>query len=433
MKKNRNGNEIAPRQPSLFVRPEKNLVAIGFFSASGKNKKNGETKSLEIKRYDEGVEKHVHVEIATLANLKLPTTADQDKYMAFLQIVEKQRQRDGAVKNPIKFTSYELIKIQGKDPTAGKNYKDIEKWLKLMKSTVITSEGAIFFANSKRWMSDTFSVFDRVQTKGQHLRDGGVAEKNYVWLSQWQLDNINNFYQISTDYNTYKTLKSSTAKLLINYLELCLNATKHVGKFEKRYDALCEFLGIKIYKYLSKAKEKLAPSLDELIDVEILKDWKITKTKNNDGLKVIFFHGSKFSPRKKIGNGSKNKELVERLMTEFKISLSKADYLVENFEDRVQIQLDAIGFRKNVKNKTAFLIKAIEEDFTLPGDYYRWLDQKDRNSKESDISKCSICDKYGMRLIEADDPDGTFRYCTHDPKTEANFREFLVKRFSHTT
>jgi hypothetical protein len=41
------------------------------------------------------------------------------------------------------------------------------------------------------YQRDIFHVFDRVVLVGQEMPDGLKAQRNYVFLSQWQLENIN--------------------------------------------------------------------------------------------------------------------------------------------------------------------------------------------------------------------------------------------------
>ena len=64
--------------------------------------------------------------------------------------------------------------------------------------------------------------------------------------------------------------------------------------FEKRYDELCQILNIRRWAYFSKIKEKLGPSLDELTKFGYLADWRIEHTSDNQGYKILLFHGEKF-------------------------------------------------------------------------------------------------------------------------------------------
>jgi hypothetical protein len=43
---------------------------------------------------------------------------------------------------------------------------------------------------------------------GMEMPDGSTAERNYVWLSDWQIENINNNYLMPIDFETYRKLRN---------------------------------------------------------------------------------------------------------------------------------------------------------------------------------------------------------------------------------
>src|SRR6476620_10660988 len=93
-----------------FVRVEKNLGTIGFFTPS-KSRSQGELreKVIRFKREVGGKTVVAEATIIPSINLGLPTTADQDKYLAFQKIVNDRRaQQGGEICNPVRFTSSEL-------------------------------------------------------------------------------------------------------------------------------------------------------------------------------------------------------------------------------------------------------------------------------------------------------------------------------------
>ena len=98
-----------------IVRVEKNLGTIGFFTPS-KSRSQGELREKVI-RFKREVGGKIIVAEATIipsVTLGLPTTADQDKYLAFQKIVNERRmQQGGEISNPIRFTSSELLAILG--------------------------------------------------------------------------------------------------------------------------------------------------------------------------------------------------------------------------------------------------------------------------------------------------------------------------------
>jgi hypothetical protein len=161
-------------------------------------------------------------------------------------------------------------------------------------STTIFSEGVVYLANEKRRVKDRFRVFERAVSFGKELPDGKVADKNYVWFSDWQLQNINSNHLLPIDLEAYRQLKNHIAKALVPLLQVWLYATRTEGIFEKRYDELCQMLNIRKYAYASLITRTLGPSLDELAEFGYLADWKIERTSDGDNYKIIFYHGEKF-------------------------------------------------------------------------------------------------------------------------------------------
>ena len=265
-----------PKQPGLFanqktsrdiVRVEKNLNTFGFFTPLHKRTENIREKRVTILvREHEGQRAEAYATILPSAKLGLPTTADQDKFYAFQKLLDHTRRLNGSISNPVAFTSAELLKLL-KRKKSGQSYREISDWLERMTLTGIRSEGVIWLAGRKSYARDTFTVFSRTVTVGQELPDGHIADQNYVWLSEWQLENLNHSYVLPIDYEVYCDLKFNISKALVPLIEIWFYAARRNPNtaIEKRYSELCELLSLRRYAHLSKIKEVMGPSLDELI------------------------------------------------------------------------------------------------------------------------------------------------------------------------
>jgi len=216
-----------------FVRVEKNLASLGFFTPSNKKIKGVKSKTILFNRQVDGQRVEVKAVILPSAAYGLPVTSDQDKYLAFQKIVSEIRRTHGEVRHPVGFSSAEILRILGLDTDAGKNYEDIIQWGKRMTLTGISSEGVVYLAGRKAWASDTFHVFERFVSVGTQMPDGTSADRNYVWLSEWQLENINDNPLLPVDLETYRQLQNHIAKALVPLLQVWLYATAHAGFFEK--------------------------------------------------------------------------------------------------------------------------------------------------------------------------------------------------------
>ena len=223
----------------------------------------------------------------------MPTTADQDKYFAFQKIIEQIRKQEGVVVNPVKFSSAAMIETLGMTD-GGRNYREIWEWLRRMTLTGVESEGVVYFAGRKKYARDVFHVFQRSVAMGEVLEDGTVAEENYVWLSEWQLENVNNRHTLPIDYDVYRTLQLHIAKALVPLLQIWFYASRREQCAERRYSDLCSLLGLQRFKALSRIKQQFGPSLDDLKEKGFVSTWDLTKTTDESDYKLCLWAGSAF-------------------------------------------------------------------------------------------------------------------------------------------
>lgn len=188
---------------------------LGFFGPSHKRIQHVKQKIIMLSRDVNGKRAESRATILPSAQYGLPTTADQDTYLAILKLATEMHRRYGKVTNPIGFTSAELLRIQAKSCVSGHHYKELHEQLMRIKTATIVSEGAAYFAGKKVWAKGAFNVITRLVLLGAQMEDGTVADKHYVWFSDWQLENINNNYLLPIDYESYKLLKNHIAKILL--------------------------------------------------------------------------------------------------------------------------------------------------------------------------------------------------------------------------
>jgi hypothetical protein len=169
-----------------LIRIEKNLAELGFFTPTSKRVKTLKSKTITLTRTIDGEQIEGKVTYLPNAILGLPSTADQDKWLAFQKIVNDIQQELGQVSNPITFRSADFLRLLGQ-VDSGSNFKDIDEWLDRMWGVNIISEGVVFYAGRKVRVKDRteIKVFERAVTVGAKLDDGTEADKNYVWLSAW--------------------------------------------------------------------------------------------------------------------------------------------------------------------------------------------------------------------------------------------------------
>jgi hypothetical protein len=385
-----------------FIRIEKNLTTLGFFTPTqGRGKIMNKPKVLRIRRELPGG-KAVEAEATIIPTVEngLPTTPDQDKYLAFKQIVQERRKANGGrVQNPIPFTSYELCTRVGLN-TGGKNYADISEWLDRMVATTIRSKGTVYLAKRKSYVKDTFHVFDRVVAAGEDLPDGKVAEQHYVWLSEWQIENLNEGYQLPVDFETYKQLRTHIGKALVPLLQVWLFPTRTTGRFEKRYTDVCELLSLRPQSAPSLIERQLGPALNELLARGYLSNWSIQRMADNQDYKLSLFHGPKFLKDLKLLN-VRNDDAVEPAATRTGLMESLigrgliprvARTLVEGLEPEqaVEDQLewcDAIIERGKIENPAGLIYSVLKHNEVVPECFETSAKRSARLKKASDDNR----------------------------------------------
>ncbi|MBZ5653511.1 MAG: replication initiator protein A [Acidobacteriia bacterium] len=366
------------------VRVEKSLHSLGFF-ASTANREISRT-IVQILRRPDGQRIHAKAVIEGIPSLGLPTTADRDKYMAFMKFAQDQMELQGRLSNPIHFSGADMIKLL-RLRKGGFHYDEINDWCKRMVATTIMSESSIFMADRRQYATDTFHVFDRVVLVGEELHDGTRSEFYRVHLSQWQLTNLNQGYLLPLDFNAYLKLKRDIAKALFGHLSVWFYASRGQS-VEKKYPDLCQLLNVRAYPHLSKARAVLEPSLEELVKIGYLSSWELIRTSRGADFKLMLSPGKRLlslpnfssvvNPEARAALEARLPgwvgELVERGVADRKArqlaldipddqavsdQIEYADYLIQ--QDR--------RARGKISNPAGFFIWAIENNLSVPTEF----------------------------------------------------------------
>ena len=368
-----------------FIRFEKNLLQIGFFGAHDTRHNSQSTRRIEQFVNRDGQKIKVSAEFRASQQFGLPSTSDRDKYIAFMRIAMDERAKHGEISNPIRFTGYRLLKELGFS-YSGDNYEDINKWGQRMADTTITSEQVIYLAARKRYANKTVHVFRSFTRAGQsNLDDSGKTESYEVVLEDWLLENLNQSYVIPEDFNAYRKLKRPTAKGIFGYLHLWFHASRG-RQIEKDYAELCVLLNIPVYRHVSKIRDTMGRSLDELVNVGYLSKWDIKPMSTKEGYKLVLLPGEELlhvlaiSQRKQIGEQTDNEpgfteaqQTAINAMLERSISSAKANTLARLHEPETIIdQIEYAEFlisrdrRGKFDNPAGFIIYTIENQISVP-------------------------------------------------------------------
>ncbi len=401
-----------------LIRFEKNLLQIGFFGAHDTRHNNQSTRRIEQWVNRDGQKIKVAAEFRGSAALGLPSTSDRDKYIAFMKIAMDRRAKLGRIENPIRFTGYQLLKELGLS-FSGENYEDINRWGQRMADTTITSEQVIYLAARKKYANKTVHVFRSFVRAGQSdMNDNARAEHYEVMLEDWLLENLNQSYVIPEDFNSYRKLKRPTGKGIFGYLHLWFHASQ--GRpVEKDYSELCTLLNIPIYRHISKIKETMGRSLDELATVGYLSSWDIRRMVTKDGFKLVLQAGAELlhvlaiSQRKSLPEAAAAAEnafddqqnAAIQALLQRGVSEAKAQSLVRQ-QDPVNV-IDQIEYAEHTmardrkgkfENPAGFIIYMIENRVPVPVNFP--TSRRIRDRKETDLAE-SDKEAYRIRLEES--------------------------------
>jgi hypothetical protein len=279
--------------PPEYIQAEAFLEVSGYFTPSSNRIKHIYTKEKKIREYvdAQGTRRTVKTKISANHELGLPITSDLDYYRAFLKICDEIVDREGRFRLPIAVPTSTLIRYAGKSESA-KEWKEVKLWFERMTLTGI--RGAIYRAKKKDFDEGLVStVFSQVVMKDESLRNGKIADTNYVWLSPWFLSNYYYRYTHPLDFAFYKRLRKPIAKSLYILLENGWYAAE--GKpYAKSYRALCEEFLLAHHRYLSDIKQQLDPSHRELEREGFLEQWTYRPAVRGNDYIIVYYAGHKF-------------------------------------------------------------------------------------------------------------------------------------------
>jgi hypothetical protein len=195
---------------------------------------------------------------------------------------------------------------------------------------------------------------------------------------------------LPVDYEVYRLLRFNISKALIPLLQVWFYAarSKPVICVEKRYSELCGILSIRRWAHLSKIRQILAPSLDELKGLKVLKFWDIEKTADGADFKIILGPGERFlSEHRARLNGktglseildARSQEILKALMERGVIEEKARRMLLDlPLDQPVLDQLEWGDFeiarraatREKIQNPPGFYIYLVETNCRLPNDF----------------------------------------------------------------
>jgi len=288
----RNGAALLTLVPD-YIPAEVSLENLGYFTPSSKRVKDIYVKEKVIgyKVGPDGAKRTIKAEISANHKLGLPITSDFDYYRAFLKICDEVADPQGRLYMPITVPTAKLIRYAGKRESA-KEWKEVREWFERMAGTMV--KGGIYRAK-QRYYDEGFvgTLFSQVVLTGGTMRNGEIAETNYVWLAPWFLANYFRHHLRPIDLNFHRRLRKPIAKALYPLLETGWYASG--GKpYVKSYRDLCREFLLTEHPSLSLVKRQLDPAHQELQKERFLAKWEYRESADKTDYIITYHPGEKF-------------------------------------------------------------------------------------------------------------------------------------------
>ncbi len=238
----------------LFALGTKGLRTLDAIECRGMIRRNGETHQFTF-------------QAARNAKTQYPGPLSRAAHQAFLSIATD---RGFPIENPIAWSWRDLCRRMAVPPS-GREVRQIKAAITATAGLLIRSHFALYSKADRqpiRTSEDALHLYDRVTFVGSPLPDGTIADANYLWLSQWYLQNLNAMFTAPLDYDLWRFLDKRSPIASRLYEWLLLNFYSGTPQLRINYESLAQFLPVRPEPYLSLAKKQLDPALQLLATVD---------------------------------------------------------------------------------------------------------------------------------------------------------------------
>jgi hypothetical protein len=394
---------------SEVIRSEVNFLVLPFFSLSRRDatRRSKTEYHTMVKRGDATFD--VYWGVHGHPRYGYPRPFDSQVHKAIEQIISHLQP---PIENPVSLGSlYHISTLMGLRDS-GRVYQDIKAAIQRTVTTVVESKGTFYLKGTKRWLEDTFHLYERAVFAGEVLPSGEIADTNYLFLSSWYLENINSRYVKPLDYTYYRSLRSRVAARLYELLGVKFYGMGGHPYIRYRYSTLCQLLPLVRQRKASNAKQNLQRAHQELTHTAFLskvewsplpgetRDWYVTYWPGPRAREELRKLPSQQSLRAQPA-GDSNDELVQSFGDQFPEYQAPETAVTKEEHDVVSHALEHFGVSKGVasklansypeqhildklelaqwlvsmgsplvtKNPAGWLRKAIEEDYAQPRNY----------------------------------------------------------------
>ncbi len=327
---------------------------------------------------------------------------DEPVYVAMLALTKM----DGFKNQRIYFNTYEMLELM-KWSIGGQQYNRLEVALERLIGVTIYTDYLWDNGDFKEHGKIGFHIIDNfLVIKGKKGIKNSYFEWNKIIFESFLNGNLKNL-----NLDVYFSLATAISRRFYRLWSKRLYKNDQIS-FDLQ--ELChEKLGIsRSMIYPSELKRKLEPTLKEHIEKKLLSSAIFRKTKDGRWLLII----TKYKEKPALPSEEENLPSVEEepktakgsLMNQL-VSLGIAKKVAEELVSRIdpkiiENQIEALPYRKNIDDKPAFLVKAIQDDYPFPGAFKKKLDAREyeRESKLENEYNCFVIAKVDEYLKKCD-------------------------------
>jgi hypothetical protein len=347
------GSKPSGKHYPMLVQVESNIEEFPIFQL-GKSPKSGTIaweRTIESKN---GASLRQRLEVSS-GKYKLPGRFDYDVYLAVLELLER---RGGMPESGmLEFSVGELVAIMGLE-RGGRTDKEVKEALKRIALTGIESENAFWSNDARRYISDTFRLWDIHFDEAE--RRTGVKSRHQIEFGKLFVRSFEEQYLRGLDTGFYWELSSPLAKRLYRLID---HKRSGAPSWKTNLFELQKQIPLAKYPYASRIRNKLQPAHEELLGASFLSDVEYA-----DNNLVVYTVAEEFrTSREGLELAGTREELIAiQLLTASGMRGDVARDLVARYgPERCTFYSNALPHQKNLRSPAGWLRRAIEEGYEL--------------------------------------------------------------------
>ncbi len=207
-------------------------------------------------------------------------------HFALLSILFDPQQSSFPVENPIRFTWRELAHRAGLKWSGSRTINRLKAAIDSTHGVVIRTNHALIcrIGHEKKPLPKSqrgYHLYEKYTFTNDVLPDGSLADRNYLWLADWYLANLNSLYSGPLKYNLWRQLNDERPIASRIYEYLLFKFTASIPKLIINYETLAPFLPVRVEPRPGLAKQQLNPAFELLQEEQVIDGF--TWTQSRDG------------------------------------------------------------------------------------------------------------------------------------------------------